>query len=242
MPLSPFRIRNFALAALLSFASGFVMFGAVTFLPLYQQIAQGMSPTNSGLLLLPLLGGMLGTAPLVGALVSHTGKFRLYPILGAAAMAAGTIGLSSVTPETDQVFVGAAMLAVGMGMGCFMQLTVLIAQNSVSDDHLGSASGTSMLFRNVGNSLGVSLLGALYVSRMHDSLTTRLGPGAAEVALLGDDLTPAGVSTLPQSLQSALQEAVTNGVGAVFLAGAAVSGVMLLASLLLRNTPMDSAH
>ena len=242
VPMFLFRIRNYSLAAFLSFVSGLAMFGAVTFLPLYQQVAQGISATNSGLLMLPLLGGMLGTAPLVGHLVTKTGKFRGYPILGSVAMTAGMLGLATLTPETNQFFVGAAMLAAGVGMGCFMQLTVLIAQNSVANDHLGAASGTSMLFRNLGNSLGVSLLGALYVAGLRDTLTDRLGPGGAEVAEGGLELTPAGVAELPPPLQIALREAVTNGVGLAFLAAAAFAALMLAASSLLKNTPIDADH
>ena len=190
MPMSLFRIRNYTIAAVLSFVSGLVMFGAVTFLPLYQQIAQGISATGSGLLLLPLLGGMLGTAPVVGNLVTKTGRFRSYPILGAVAMTAGMIGLAMLTPDTSQVLVALPMLAVGVGMGCFMQLTVLIAQNSVEERHLGAASGTSMLFRNLGNSLGVSLLGALYTAQLVATLKDRLGPEGANVAGGSVELAP----------------------------------------------------
>lgn len=242
IPLPLFRVRNFSLAAFLSFASGLAMFGAVTFLPLYQQIAREISPTNSGLLLLPLLGGMLATAPVVGGLVTRTGRFRLYPILGSALMTAGMLGLATVSTSTSQALVAASTLAVGIGMGCFMQLTVLIAQNSVSDDHLGAASGTSMLFRNLGNSLGVSLLGALYVARMRSSLSDQPEAEAALITEAGTDLTPSGISQLPDQWQADLQEAVSNGAAWVFLAGAAASALMLIASLLLRSTPIDADH
>lgn len=236
MPPSLFKVWNFSMAALLSFLSGLTMFGAVTFLPLYQQLAQGVSPTNSGLLLLPLLGGMLGTGPLVGLLVTRSGRFRRYPILGSALMLAGMVGLAQVGPESNQVFVAVATLLVGIGMGCFMQLTVLIAQNSVADSALGAASGTSMLFRNLGNSFGVSLLGALYISRMSFSLREDLGSAAAGVGL--DGLVPSSVggAELPRQLQ----EAVSEGVTWVFAAGAIAAAIMLTISLLLRDTSIDA--
>lgn len=241
IPLPLFTVRNFALAAFLSFASGLAMFGAVTFLPLYQQIARGVSPTHSGLLLLPLLGGMLVTAPAVGALVTRTGRFRTYPIVGSALMTVGMLGLATVHTTSSMILVTASMLAVGIGMGCFMQLTVLIAQNSVSDDHLGAASGASMLFRNLGNSLGVSLLGALYVAMMRSSLGDHPDAGVHGPVQAGLDLTPMGVARLAPGLQAAIHEAVSDGVARVFLAAAAVSVLMLVASLLLRNEPMDAA-
>ena len=238
MPPALFRGWNFSLAVLLSFLSGLIMFGAVTFLPVYQQLSQGASPTLSGLLLLPLLGGMLGAAPAVGFLVTRTGRFRRYPILGSMLMLTGMIGLTQVGPDTHQVFVGAATLLVGIGMGCFMQLTVLIAQNSVPDSDLGAASGTSMLFRNLGNSLGVSLLGALYVSRMQFSLSDIPNSSSAGIAL--DGLISPSVDGAALSRQ--LQEAVAGGVSWVFAAGAIAATIMLITSLLLRNTPIDSQH
>lgn len=125
-------------------------------------------------------------------------------------------------------------------MGCFMQLTVLIAQNSVADDDLGAASGTSMLFRNLGNSLGVSLLGALYVARMRSSLSSQLDVDTTTITEGGNDLTPSGISQLPDHWQAGIQEAVAGGVAVVFLVGAVFSVLMLIASLLLHNTPVDA--
>lgn len=240
IPLTLFRSRNFTLAALLSLASGMVMFGAVTFLPLYQQFAQGASPTASGLLLLPLLGGMLVTAPLVGSLVTKFGRFRIYPILGSAAMTAGAAVLSMLSPDTSQLLVGAAMLAVGFGMGCFMQLTSLIAQNSAPAAHLGSATGTSMLFRNVGNSLGVSLLGAVYVAQMRQSLTDRIGPGGIDAAGAGLDLSPRLLAQLPPGTRDSIQEAVSDGVGRAFLVATAIAALMVVTSCLLREEPAET--
>lgn len=220
VPLGLFRIRNYSLATVLGFLSGLVMFGAVTFLPLYQQVVQGISATNSGLLLLPLLGGMLLVAPMVGAAVSRSGNFRPYPIAGALAMTAGTLLLSRLTTDSGQSLIIAAMIAVGVGMGCFMQLTVVIAQNSVATRDIGAASGTAMLARNLGNSLGVALLGAVYARHLAGGLDATVSATASDEA----------------------RRAVSDGVSEVFLVAGFGAAVMFAAALFLRNVAIEAGH
>ncbi|MGI5221324.1 MDR family MFS transporter [Nocardia sp. CA-290969] len=232
VPLGLFARRNYSLAALLGFLSGVVMFGAVTFLPLYQQVVQGVSATGSGLLLLPLLGGMLVTAPLVGILVSRTGRFRVYPIGGGAVMTAGSILLAGVGVDTSQLVIVLGMVAVGIGMGCFMQLTVVIAQNSVAGGDIGAASATAMLARNLGNSLGVSLLGAVFAWQLTRS------PGAALPTglLFGEGAVHNDLTILPEQTR----EAVAEGVADVFLVAGICSAVIVCLALFLRETPLTS--
>ncbi|WP_280236635.1 MDR family MFS transporter [Nocardia cyriacigeorgica] len=237
VPMTLFGVRNYTLAALLGFLSGLVMFGAVTFVPVYQQVVHGLSATNSGLLLLPLLGGMLVTAPVVGALVSRTGRFRRYPIVGAAVMTAGLFLLAGVDEDTGQLVMVAAMLAVGVGMGCFMQLTVVIAQNSVADRDLGAASATAMLARNLGNSLGVSVLGAAYAWQLARSL------GGAEPGVgMWSGEAAADLTQVSEPMRAAVRAAVADGVADVFLIGGICSAAMFLVALALRDVALTSHH
>ncbi|MFD0536745.1 MFS transporter [Actinomadura luteofluorescens] len=179
LPMSLFRSRNFTLASVLGFLVGFGMFGAVTFLPQFQQLVQGASATNSGLLLLPMMMGMLFTTMTVGQLVTRTGRYRVYPIVGGVVMTAGMLLLSRLTVDSTQLTTGLFMLVLGAGMGFLMQNTMLIAQNSVEMKDMGAASGAATLFRTIGGSLGVSILGAVYSSRLTGGLSDRLGERAA---------------------------------------------------------------
>ncbi|WP_181697996.1 DHA2 family efflux MFS transporter permease subunit [Nocardia sp. GTS18] len=223
VPPQLFGRRNFTIAVVLGFLSVLVMFGAVTFLPLYQQIAQGRSATGSGLLMLPLLGGMLVVAPVVGAAASRSGRFRVYPVVGAAAMTLGMAVLASLDVDSGWLPVVAGMLATGAGMGCFMQLTVVIAQNSVGLDDIGAAGATAMLARNLGNSLGISLLGALYARHLS---------GLPE--LEHTDLT-----TLPEPVRHALRAPVTAGVTDAFLAAGLCAALAFVLACFLRDDLTD---
>ncbi|MEU4313202.1 MDR family MFS transporter [Nocardia sp. NPDC024068] len=238
VPLTFFRSRNYSLAALLGFLSGVVMFGAVTFLPLYQQVVQGASATSSGLLLLPLLGGMLVTAPLVGVLVSRTGRFRSYPIGGGVVMTAGAMLLAGIGVDTSQLLVVTGMIAVGVGMGCFMQLTVVIAQNSVAVRDIGAASATATLARNLGNSLGVSLLGAVYTWQ----LTRPLGEARSTGASFGEAAAHNDGAVLPGQMQEATRAAVATGVADIFLVAGLCSAVIVCLAAFLRETPLTQQH
>lgn len=242
VPLRLFTERNFTVAAILGFLSGLVMFGAVTFLPLYQQMVQGISPTHSGLMMLPLLGGMLLVAPAVGTAVSRTGRYRIFPITGAAAMTTGMFVLAGLSTDSSQWTVVAGMLAAGIGMGCFMQLTVVIAQNSVTGKDLGAATGTAMLARNLGNSLGVSVLGALYGWQLTRTLGDRALPPGYEQLTESTDLTPGELDALPESVRDTLSQAVTAGSTVVFLASGIGAVIMMVAALLLRDAAIRGEH
>ncbi|NMH96250.1 MDR family MFS transporter [Pseudonocardia acidicola] len=237
LPLGLFRSRNFTVATALTFLTGFAMFGAVTFLPQYQQIVQGASATSSGLLLLPLMGGMLVTSLIGGQLVTRTGRYRALLVVGSLLMAAGlgllsTMGLAT-TPFTSALF----MITLGIGMGLLMQTTMLVVQNSVGRRDVGAASGAATLFRTIGGSLGVSLLGTLYAQNLQTALTERLG-GAAGGQVTGGQLTPAMLAKLPDGVRAAFQAAVTTGVDTAFGWAAAVAVVAVVAAWLVREVPL----
>jgi EmrB/QacA subfamily drug resistance transporter len=169
LPLGLFANRNFALISVIGFLLGFAMFGAMNFLPLYQQTVQGASATNSGLLLLPLMFGMLVVSLVVGRSITKTGRYRAYPIVGGVVMAAGMALLTRLDVDTSKTESSLYMIVLGVGMGFLMQTSMLIAQNSVEQKDLGAASGAATFFRSIGGSFGISLFGAIFANRLADS-------------------------------------------------------------------------
>ncbi|MCW0212652.1 MAG: MFS transporter [Pseudonocardia sp.] len=233
LPLRLFGDRNFSAAIVMTFLTGFAMFGAVTFLPQYQQIVQGASATSSGLLLLPLMGGMLVTSLVGGQIVTRTGRFRPLLIVGSFVMAGGLGLLATMGVGTTQLTSSLFMIVLGVGMGFLMQTTMLVVQNSVGRKDMGAASGAATLFRTIGGSLGVSLLGTLYAQRLESSLTDRLGATAGG-QVSGGQLTPAMLSGLPANVREAFQGAVTSGVQSAFLWGGVVALVAIVAAFVIR--------
>lgn len=241
LSLDLFRNRSFTAAVALAFFTGFAMFGAVTYLPQFQQIVQGASATSSGLLLLPLMGGMLATSLLGGQLVSRTGRYRTMLVAGAAAMTAGLVMLSTMDVGTTQLTTSLFMMVLGIGMGLLMQTTMLVAQNSVEMRDLGAASGAATLFRTVGGSLGVSLLGVFYTTQLQTTLTAQLGSTAGAQVSEGQ-LTPSMLADLPAAVREAFTAAVDNGVTTAFLAAGAVAVLAIGAALLVRETPLRGSE
>ncbi len=152
----------------------------MTFLPLYLQVVKGRSATASGLQLLPLMAGVLVTSIVSGNLISKTGRYRPFPIIGTALMAVSLFLLATIGVDTSVWVVAGYMLILGLGLGMVMQVLVLAAQNAVPYRLLGVATSGSTLFRQVGGSIGVSLFGAIFSNRLADELSSRL-PVAGDV-------------------------------------------------------------
>lgn len=237
LSLDLFRRPNFSAATVLTFLTGFAMFGAVTFLPQFQQYVQGASATDSGLMLLPLMGGMLVTSLVGGQLVSRTGRYKWMLVVGSMATAAGLGLMSTMGVGTPVLTSSLFMVTLGIGMGFLMQTTNLVMQNSVEQRDLGAASGASTLFRTIGGSLGVSLLGVFYTNSLTSSLTSQIGAGQAG-QLTGGRLTPATLGGLPATISAAYRTAVASGVTTAFLWAAVVALVAVVAAWLIREVPL----
>ncbi|MVU77073.1 DHA2 family efflux MFS transporter permease subunit [Nocardia sp. ET3-3] len=167
IPLSLFANRNFALISVVSVMVGAAMFGATSFLPLFQQTVQGASASNSGLLLLPMMVPIIVVSQLAGRIMSKTGRYKVFPIAGGALLTAGSVALATMGADTSRFTAGVYMAMLGAGLGFVMQMTVLIAQNSVEMKDIGAASGVQTLFRTLGGSFGVALFGALFNRQVH---------------------------------------------------------------------------
>jgi EmrB/QacA subfamily drug resistance transporter len=237
LPLGLFRNRNFALVSVIGFIVGFAMFGAVTFLPLYQQTVQGASATNSGLLLMPMMFGMLVISLVVGGIVTKTGRYRIFPIIGTAVMAGGSLLLSTLGTDTSQFASACFMVVLGAGMGFLMQITMLVAQNSVELKDMGVASSTATLFRTIGGSFGVALFGALFNSEV----TSTMASSGAQIPGGHGQLGPDALRALPAQFQDAYHHAVSNGIHTVFLWGAVISLIAVAAALFMREIPLRGA-
>jgi EmrB/QacA subfamily drug resistance transporter len=241
VPLHIFRSRNFTLMSVIGFITGFVMFGATLFLPLYQQSVQGASATNSGLLLLPMLGAMLVTSMIAGRVTTNTGRYKVFPILGGVLMVAGLYLLSLMDTGTSRLTSGVYMAVLGLGMGCLMQITMLVAQNSVEMKDMGVASSSTTLFRTLGSSFGVAIMGALFNHRVQDVMAERAGALGSKVTEQSAQLDAKSLEKLPAVAREAYQHAVSAGTHAAFVLGAAVAVVVLVAAVFVKEIPLKGA-
>ncbi|MET9877340.1 MDR family MFS transporter [Actinacidiphila glaucinigra] len=241
IPLHIFRSRNFSLISVIGFLVGFVMFGAMTFLPLFQQIVQGASATNSGLLLLPLLLSMMVVSLIAGRVTTQTGKYKIFPIVGGGLMTVGLYLLSTMDTGTSRFVSGVWMAVLGAGMGFLMQITMLIAQNSVEMKDMGVGSSSSTLFRTIGGSFGVALFGAIFTHQVQNTMTDRLGEAAAGATSGAAQMDPAGLAKLAPPVKDAYLHAVAGGTHHVFLWGAVVSVIGFLLAFFVKEIPLRSA-
>lgn len=236
MPLRVFKSLNFSLSGGVAFISGFAMFGAMGFLPQFQQFVQGSSATNSGLLLMPMMIAAMAVSLSAGQLISKTGHYKSLPIIGSILVTIGLALFATMDVNTSTVVSGVYMVILGAGMGAMMQTSTLIAQNSLALRDMGAGTGVSTFLRNMGSSLGVSLLGAVYTSHLADTLT-----GTPAVTVTATSMTPQMLRGLPESAQKLFEQAVTNGVTALFTWGAVVAAVGIVVALFIRQVPLRSA-
>jgi len=238
MPLHIFRNRNFALAGGIAFVSGFALFGAIGYLPQYQQFVQGASATNSGLLLMPMMISVMVVSVGIGQVISRTGRYRIFPILGGLIVAAGMFLFTTVGVGTSQTTTALYMVVLGAGMGGIMQTSTLIAQNSLDMRDIGAGTGASTFLRNMGSSLGVSILGAVYA---HQLTSTLAGAGAGSGhtgPVSASSITPAALKTMPEAARHLFQQAVTNGITSLFLWGSLVALLGFVLALFIRHVPL----
>ncbi|MDH2426251.1 MDR family MFS transporter [Sphaerisporangium sp. TRM90804] len=239
MPLHVFADRNFTLISLIGFLLGFAMFGAINFLPLYQQTVQGATATNSGLLLLPMMGAMMVVSLFVGQAITRTGRYKAFPVVGGVFMVAGMWLLSLQDAHTRPWQTGVFIAVLGLGMGFLMQTTMLIAQNSVEQKDLGVASSASTFFRSIGGSFGVSLFGAVFNHNLTADLTGRLGPEGATLAEGGGGrLDPASLAQLPAQMRTGLLEALASSISSVFVWAIFFAALVPLLAVFVKEIPL----
>jgi EmrB/QacA subfamily drug resistance transporter len=241
MPLSLFRNDIFNVASLLSFVSGVAMFAAIIFLPEYFQMVRGFSATQSGLLMLPLIAGMLTASIFSGRTISRTGKYRLFPIVGSVVVGLGIFLLSHISVDTPLLNLGVWMLIVGAGIGSFLQVTTLVVQNSVDRKDLGTATSLVTFFRSMGSSLGTAIFGSLLTARFSSHLSTILPQ--AQGSALSQSVSQGGaaqIQSLPPGFAHAVLQAFALAFQDVFFWTLPFVAVALIISLFLREVPLKS--
>jgi EmrB/QacA subfamily drug resistance transporter len=237
VPLELFRNRVFRVTSAVGFIVGLALFGAITYLPLYLQDVKGHTPTTSGLLLLPLVIGLLIASVGSGQLITRFGRYKPFPIAGTAIMVVGLLLLSRLQVDTPPVVTGAYMLVLGFGLGNVIQVLVLAAQNSVDYKYLGVASSGSTLFRQIGGSIGVSVFGAIFANQLTRDLVGKLPPGAHVPASAAN---PAVVKQLPAVLRDPFQVAITDALTTVFLVAAGIAVVGFVLTWFLPEVPLKT--
>jgi EmrB/QacA subfamily drug resistance transporter len=242
LSLDLFKNRNFALVSAIGFLLGFAMFGAINFLPLYQQTVQGASATNSGLLLLPMMFAMMVVSIVAGQVITKTGKYKIFPVIGGVGMTAGMIMLSMLDISTSKLVLAVFMAVLGFGMGFLMQTTMLIGQNSVEQKDLGVASSATAFFRSIGGSFGVSLFGSIFVRRLHDDLATSLGPKAADQFTKGGgQVDPVALKHMPAAISHAVYHGIASGLSHVFVWAIPFAAVIAVLAVLIKEIPLRGA-
>jgi EmrB/QacA subfamily drug resistance transporter len=236
LPLRVFRNGNFSLSMVLTFLTGLAMFGAMTFLPLYQQTVQGESPTVSGLMLTPMMVGSAITSMLAGQVVTRTGRYKLFPVLGGALVTVAMVLLATLGVATSRMTTGLYYVVLGLGLGFLMQLVSLISQNSVQQQDMGVASSARMFFQQIGGSLGVAAFGAIFASHLTGSLRAVAGPGAHIGT--GGQLNPATVNQLPVTIRHDVFYAIAHSVQGVFVWAVPAAALVFLLALLIKEVPL----
>jgi EmrB/QacA subfamily drug resistance transporter len=241
LPLRLFRDRTFALTSAAGFVVGLAMFGGIIFLPLFMQIVVGASATNSGLLLLPMMAGIITTSVGSGRLISRTGRYKIYPVIGSLLATLALFLLSTMGVGTTLPVASVYMLILGAGLGLVMQVLVLAVQNSVQPRDLGVATSASTFFRSLGGSFGTSLFGAIFTSQVAANIARNL-PGAD---LAGTDLTssPGVIAQLPEAVRIGVIQAFADSTSTVFLAAVPFALAAFLVVLLLPELPLrEQSH
>jgi EmrB/QacA subfamily drug resistance transporter len=234
LPLDLFRNRAFTVSCVVGFIVGFGLFGSVTYVPLFLQVVQGQSPTASGMEMIPMMGGMLLTSIASGQVISRTGRYKVFPVIGTAVLTLGLFLLSRMHPDTGLALVMASLAVVGLGLGMVMQVLVIAVQNAVDYDRLGVATSGAILFRLVGGSIGTSVLGAIFAARLAGHLSAAGSLGA----LSAGTLTPHALAALPEAVRAAYAQAFAASLGSVFAVATVVGAIGFALVWLLPERPL----
>ncbi len=231
LPLPLFRINNFVVMNSVGFMVGTTMFGAITFLPLFLQVVKGASPTASGLFLLPMMAGLIGSSFAAGRRMTRTGRYKMLPVASTGALVAGMLLLSTLTSATPLWQVAVFMFVTGIGIGPVISVGVAAIQNAVPVHSLGVGTASANMFRLIGGSIGTSAFGAMFSAGMASAL-----PDGAEAGF--GALDASSVAQMPPQAQDAVLDAFSQALHPVFLAAAALALAACLLSLLVIERPL----
>jgi EmrB/QacA subfamily drug resistance transporter len=235
LPIRLFRSPVFTVCCVLAFIVGFAMLGALTFLPTFMQFVDGVSATESGLRTLPMVAGLLLTSMGSGVIVSRTGRYKVFPVVGTAVMMVGFVLLSRMDAATPLLLQSLYLFVLGTGIGMCMQVLVLIVQSTSSFDDLGVATSGVTFFRTIGSSFGAAIFGSLFTNFLDD----RIGPAlAASGAPPMAAQSPQALHQLPHDVAAPIVNAYADSLGLVFLCVAPVAFIGFLVAWLLKEVPL----
>jgi EmrB/QacA subfamily drug resistance transporter len=242
IPLSFFRNPIFLNATAIGFALGMAMFAAIGFVPTFLQMASGTSAAASGLLMIPMMVGVMGTSIGSGIAISKTGKYKMYPLVGTLTMAAAMALMTTLAGDTPIWLICTFLFIFGAGMGLIMQVVVLVVQNAVPADQLGAATSTNNYFREVGASLGTAVFGTLFTTRLSERLTDVFlssGADAGSAAEATATIDPAKMAQLPDSLQDGIVNAYADALAPVFWYLIPFIVIAFVLALFLKQIPLQ---
>jgi EmrB/QacA subfamily drug resistance transporter len=243
LPPRLFQLDIYNVSSGLSFLQAMAMFGAVIYIPFYLQIAHGVSLTVSGLLLTPLMAGMLVMSIVSGRLVTRTGRYRVFPIVGTVVMVAGIVLLTFLGAHTSYLQLSSDLVLLGAGMGLVMQNTVLATQNAVEVRDMGTATSALTFFRSLGGVFGTAFFGAIFVNRLNAWLPRLLpagfhGGGRVQATTGGFNVPPQVIDSLPAAVRRAITGAMVHAMDTVFLVAVPFAVLTVVLALLLREVPL----
>jgi len=239
IPLDLFSNRTFSSASGVGFITGFVMFGAIIYLPLYLQTVHGATPTASGLEVLPMVGGMMVTFIVSGRLVTRTGRYKIFPVVGSAVLTGGLLLLSRLGPHTTLPVASVYMFVVGLGIGLVMQVLVVAVQNAVPYSRLGVATSTAAFSRSIGGAFGVSALGAVFDNRLLRQLSAHASKATLSLLRGGSIVVnPAQINRLPAAQRAVVVDAFSHGLRDVFLVAVPFTVLAFVLSLVMKEIPL----
>jgi EmrB/QacA subfamily drug resistance transporter len=239
LPRRLFRNPVFSVSSAIGFAAGFALFGALAFLPLYLQIVRGVSPTISGVYLLPMVVGLLLTSVTSGQLISRLGRYRSYPIIGTALVTVALFLLSRVSEHTSTLALDSSLFLLGCGLGLILQVLIIAVQNSADYADLGAATSGVTFFRSIGGSFGVAIFGSVFASRLASALKAALrGAPVLPGFSAGSGVSRARIERLPAPLQAGVLHAYTLAIDRVFLVAVPVAAVAFVLTWFLREVPL----
>ncbi len=241
MPLSLFKNSIFSVTVLLSLLVGAIMFGAIIFLPEYQQLVRGDSAIKSGLMLMPLVLGIVAASLTSGRLTSKLGRYRIFPIIGSVLFIISLYLFTHITVSTSRVTLGIWMVVLGIGVGMIMPILTLAVQNAVERRYLGTATSSVVFFRSIGSALGAAVFGAVLVNRFIHYITQQLpgNVGAAVAKKVQSSL--AGPAGLPPGDVHTILVAFAHAFKDVFIIGIPMAFLSLVVALLLKEAPLKTS-
>jgi EmrB/QacA subfamily drug resistance transporter len=238
LPLHLFRLRAFWVTSLVGFIVGFAMFGAITYLPAFFQVVRGVSPTLSGVQLLPLMAGLLLVSIGSGQIISRTGRYRFWPIAGSATMTVGLFLLSRMGVSTSSFLDSLYMLVLGMGLGGVMQVLVIIVQNAVPHSELGVATSGATFFRSIGGSFGTAIFGAIFANVLVGNLASHLHGVSLPAGFSSSDVTPALLSHLTPAVHQGIVAGYAQSIQTVFIVAVPIAALAFLATWLIPHVEL----